>query len=367
MSRAQRARAIAGRAAFGGGGLAALGLLGLGVLRAEAEVARHVIGDDSGVPQEDSGRYGAGVGEPLCLLILGDSTAAGVGADSASTTVGATVATGIAAMTGRPVDLVNASRSGATSEALPAQVEMGLADMHQPDVAIIMVGANDVKERLDLADSIRHLSAAVHALQALGVKVVVGTCPDLGTIRPVPQPLRWLAQRWSRDLAAAQTVAVVEAGARTVSLGDLIGPDFHAMPTELFSSDRFHPSSAGYARAAAALLPSVSDALGLNTPDSGRSPDRRRGEAVEPLAQAAERAVDDPGTEVSGAVVDGQYRGARGRWAQLLRRQRANVDDAPDESSDDDPRGADAEAMNSETPEPASAESGASNGPSEAS
>ncbi|UJH70609.1 GDSL-type esterase/lipase family protein [Ornithinimicrobium sp. INDO-MA30-4] len=93
-----------------------------------------------------------------------------MGADSASTTVGATVATGIAAMTGRPVDLVNASRSGATSEALPAQVEMGLADMHQPDVAIIMVGANDVKERLDLADSIRHLSTAVHALQALESK-----------------------------------------------------------------------------------------------------------------------------------------------------------------------------------------------------
>ncbi|MBW8171951.1 SGNH/GDSL hydrolase family protein [Ornithinimicrobium sp. Arc0846-15] len=346
MSRAQRARSVAGRAAFGGGGLAAMGLLGLGVLRAEAEVARHVIGDEAGVAQEDSGRYGAGVGEPLSLLVLGDSTAAGVGADSASTTVGATIATGIAAMTGRPVDLVNASRSGATSVALPAQVETGLADMHQPDVAIIMIGANDVKERLDLADSIRHLSTAVHALQALGVKVVVGTCPDLGTIRPVPQPLRWLAQRWSRDLAAAQTVAVVEAGARTVSLGDLIGPDFHAMPTELFSSDRFHPSSAGYARAAAALLPSVSDALGLTTPDSGRSLDHRRGEAVEPLAQAAERAVDDPGTEVSGAVVDGQDRGTRGRWAQLLRRQRTGIDTA----------------ANDETPESAvDAESGASN------
>lgn len=325
MSRAERARSIAGRAAYGGGGLAAAGLLGLIVLRAEAEVARHIIGDGPGLAHDDTGRYGAGAGEPLSLLMLGDSTAAGVGAQGPSTTVGATIATGIAALTGRPVDLVNASRSGATSLALPAQVEIGLEALPQPDVAIIMVGANDVKDRLDQADSVRHLSTAVQALRALSVEVVVGTCPDLGTIRPVPQPLRWLAQRWSRDLAAAQTVAVVEAGGRTVSLGNLIGPAFHAMPTELFSNDRFHPSSAGYARAAAALLPSVSTALGLSTPDSDRAPDYRRGEAVEPLARAAERAVDDPGTEVSGAVVDGQVRGARGRWAQLLRRQRSTA------------------------------------------
>src|SRR5690606_26796976 len=93
--------------------------------------------------------------------------------------------------------------------------------------------------------------------------VIVGTCPDLGTIEPVPQPLRLLARRWSRDLAAAQTVAVVEAGARTVSLADMLGTEFATKPTELFAADRFHPSPAGYARAAAALLPSVVDALGL--------------------------------------------------------------------------------------------------------
>ena len=51
----------------------------------------------------------------------------------------------------------------------------------------------------------------------------------------------------SRNLAAAQTVAVVEAGGRTVSLGDILGPAVRAAPDELFSDDRFHPSAAGYA------------------------------------------------------------------------------------------------------------------------
>ena len=86
-------------------------------------------------------------------------------------------------------------------------------------------------------------------LRAAGCEVVVGTCPDLGAIRPIKPPLRWLARRWSRQLAAAQTVAVVEAGGRTVSLGDLLGPAFEADPDRMFGADRFHPSAEGYARA----------------------------------------------------------------------------------------------------------------------
>jgi hypothetical protein len=118
-------------------------------------------------------------------------------------------------------------------------------------------------------------------------------------------------------------VAVVEAGGRTVSMGGLLGPTFRASPLEMFSEDGLHPSSAGYARAAAALLPSVLDALGVRTLDTGRAPDHRRGERVEPLAEAAERAVLDPGSEVSAVDVDGHSRGDRGRWAQLLRRNRS--------------------------------------------
>lgn len=325
MRRAIKARDVAARAAYGGGGLAAAGLAGVAVLRAEAEIARRVIGDGPGVSQDDNGTYGAGVGEPLRLLVLGDSTASGVGAASPRETIGATVAIGVAALTGKPVHLRNASRSGATSQALPAQAERGLELMPDAQVALVMIGSNDVKERLDEAEAVRCLSQAVATLRDAGVEVVVGTCPDLGTIRPVPQPLRWLAQRWSRDLAAAQTVAVVEGGGRTVSLGDLLGPDFHTLHEELFSPDRFHPSSAGYARAAAVMLPSVCDALGLVTTQSGRVPDRHRNETVQPLPSAAEHAVADPGSEVSGAVVDGHPRSARGRWATLLLRRHRPV------------------------------------------
>jgi len=186
---------------------------------------------------------------------------------------------------------------------------------------------------------------AVRALRTAGAEVVVGTCPDLGTIEPVAQPLRLLARRWSRDLAAAQTVAVVEAGGRTVSLGDLLGPEFAERPHELFSADRFHPSPAGYARAGAALLPSVCAALGLWAgADDHRGPDVRRGEGISPVAVAAVQAVRDPGTEVSATAVGGQPRGPRGRWAMLLRRRRAPVTDGSELEGDDgipEPEGGD--------------------------
>ena len=259
MGRARRARKIAATAAYGGGGLAAagaaLGALGWGVIKGEAALARRVIGSPFDDSPDDNGIYGAGRGEPIDVVVLGDSSAAGMGADEPHETVGAIIASGVSALTGRRVRLTNRAVVGAESSDLERQLANALEDVLAPNVVLIMVGANDVTHRIERSTSVRQLEQTVRRIRALGSEVVVGTCPDLGTIQPIQQPLRSLMKRWSRDLAAAQTVAVVEAGGRTVSLGDLIGPEFDESPHEMFSKDRFHPSAAGYARAAAALLP----------------------------------------------------------------------------------------------------------------
>jgi lysophospholipase L1-like esterase len=250
------------------------------------------------------------------------------------------------------VRLTNTAVIGAESSGLELQLANALDQVSRPHVAIIMIGANDVTHRIDKSVAVRHLETTVQALRELGTEVVVGTCPDLGTIQPIPQPLRLIGRRWSRDLAAAQTVAVVEAGGRTVSLGDLLGPEFYERPHEMFSADRFHPSPAGYARAAAALLPSVYAALGVwaGEPTEERHPDMRRGEGVGPVAVAAEHAVRDPGTEVSATQIAGQSRGPRGRWAMLLRRPHKAVPD-PRPSLAVDGHPIDGEAAHSERSE----------------
>ena len=342
MSRASRARRIAAAAAFGGGGLTFIGALGVGVVAAEATLARRWIGQPFGITGPDAdGIYGPGPGDPLDLAVLGDSSAGGLGADGPEHTPGAILACGLAEVADRPVRLTNVAVVGAESTGLAAQVDALLGRVSVPHVAVIMIGANDVTHRVRPAVAVRSLSAAVGRLREAGAEVVVGTCPDLGTIEPVAQPLRTIARRWSRELAAAQTIAVVEAGGRSVSLADILGREFAADPRVLFSADRFHPSSAGYARMAATLLPSVCAAAGF-WPDGGheRGPELRRGEGVVPVAQAAVEAADDPGTEVAAIRVAGLDRGPLGRWARVLRRRRQplpevqgprrDADDAPD-------------------------------------
>ncbi|MZE80041.1 SGNH/GDSL hydrolase family protein [Streptomyces sp. SID5475] len=297
VSRARVARRIAAAAAYGGGGAGLLGGAAVGLLLAEMRWARRLVGVPDGEPPRADGCYGASFAllsdrEPLRLGFLGDSTAAGQGVHRARETPGALLASGLAAVAERPVLLRNVALSGAMSGDLDRQVSLLLADRTQvPHTCVIMIGANDVTNRVPAAQSVRLLSDAVRRLREAGCQVVVGTCPDLGTIEPVYQPLRWVARRLSRQLAAAQTIGVVEQGGRTVSLGSLLGPEFEANPRELFGPDNYHPSAEGYATAAMAVLPTLCAALGL-WPEERL--DVSRAEGILPVAQAAARAASAP-------------------------------------------------------------------------
>ncbi len=321
MSRASSARRIAAAAVYGGGGLAGLGIAGFGVLVAEARIARRAIGRPFGVVGPDAtGVYGDAPGPVLDLAMLGDSTAVGLGAEDARHTPGAVLAGGLAALARRPVRLSVAAAVGAETRDLDAPIDRLFLRTPTPHAAVIMVGANDITHRLKPAESVRSLDAAVRRLRERGTQVVVGTCPDLGTVEPIPQPLRYLTRRWSRQLAAAQTVAVVEAGGRTVSLGSILGPTF-ARDRSLFSVDEFHPSAAGYAAAAAVLLPSIADALGVWPAAADRGLRNLRRDTVRPVARAAARAAGRTGTEVQATAVRGSDTGPRGPWARLRRRR----------------------------------------------
>ncbi|MGC9666757.1 SGNH/GDSL hydrolase family protein [Planosporangium sp. 12N6] len=312
-------RRIATAGAFGAGSLTAAGAALTGLIVGQAMLARRVIPIAEAPPPRGDGRYGAEHdGDPVTLVVLGDSTAAGYGADSARNTPGALLAAGLAEQLRRPVSLRCLAVVGAESRSLDPQVERALEI--GPDLAVILVGGNDVTHRRPVSEAIDHLVAAVRSLRQAGTDVVVGTCPDLGTIQPIQPPLRWLARRWSRQLAAAQTVAVVEAGGRTVSLADLLSPAFTAEPDRMFAWDRFHPSGDGYGVAAAALLPTMVAALTDEDRDRQTGSRLRRGEGVRSLADAAVEAVGHAGTEVSAARVDGHDHGPAGAWAQLRRR-----------------------------------------------
>lgn len=256
-------------------GAALLGALGgRELLRRQAAHTRRLIGTPLGeVALDADKKYKRKHGDTLDLLVVGDSIAAGLGAELPRETFGARLATRLATATHRTVRLRTVAVVGSESSALAGQLAT-LPPSYRPELAVVVVGGNDVTHRVPVGDSARHLAEAIATLRALGAEVVVGTCPDLGALRAVPQPLRALGSRASRQLAAAQAVAGVAAGAHVVSLSEVVGPYFVTDPEEMFSLDRFHPSAAGHKRTAKALLPSLLAALGseVELPPGHRAP-----------------------------------------------------------------------------------------------
>ena len=238
-----------------------------GLLTTQSRRARTVIGVPRDRPHNADGVYlpdGAGPvarGEALVFAVFGDSSAAGLGAESADRLPGVRLARGLAEELGRPVRLVTHAVSGSRTTHLAGQVDAALTD--PPHVALVLVGGNDVTARLGIAESAALLAAQVDRLVRAGVSVLVGTCPDLGAVRPIPQPLREVASRYSRALAKAQAKALAGSGAVVVPMAALLTGHFLDRPDELFSPDRFHPNGAGYALAADVLLAPLCAAAGL--------------------------------------------------------------------------------------------------------
>ena len=241
-----------------------LGIAGRHLFQMQARSARTLIGKPLGeVALRADRTYKKKYGERIELLMLGDSIAAGLGAEQPGQTLGGQLAKRLAKDTKRAVRLYTAAGVGAETSMVRAQLA-ALPAGYQADVAVIIVGGNDVTHRVRTSVAGRHLAEVIEALQAHGTEVVVGTCPDLGTLTAVPQPLRAVGGRASRQLAAEQREVATRLGAHAVSLADVVGPFFIAQPDAMFSIYRFHPSGAGYRRTAKALLPSVLASLGYS-------------------------------------------------------------------------------------------------------
>jgi lysophospholipase L1-like esterase len=210
MTRARAARRLAAAALVGGGGLGLLGGGAVGLLKLQAGHARTKIGVSDDRPPTPDGVYGAELpGDPIRFVMLGDSTGVGYGMKRAEDTPPALFGEGLSQIAGRPVEVSSRAVVGALSTDLAEQI--ALAVPSRPEVAVIVVGANDVTHVKNISGAVAALGEAVRTLRENGCEVVVGTCPDLGTVRPLPQPLRLVARTVSRRLAAAQMISVVEA------------------------------------------------------------------------------------------------------------------------------------------------------------
>jgi lysophospholipase L1-like esterase len=257
------------------GALASTGTVYLGarnLLVGQATHARTIIPRAWDIPPRADGVYTRGGGPvqrwqrgmpvDMHLMIFGDSTATGYGCASAEEVPGVRIARGLAEQTGKRVRLSTKAIVGATSKGVCGQVDAMFVAGSPPDAAVMMLGANDVTALNGISQSARRLELTVRKLRARGAVVVVGTCPDLGVISAIPQPLRSIASARGQRLARAQAGAVRSAGGVPVPLAQLLAAHFRSMPEQMFSADGFHPSAAAYEMAAEHLLLALCDALG---------------------------------------------------------------------------------------------------------
>jgi lysophospholipase L1-like esterase len=182
---------------------------------------------------------------PVRLAVFGDSTAAGVGAARHQEALAGQLGAMLADQTGREVSWRAVARSGVTSRTAKDLVP-GLVDGDWgPDVVVLLIGVNDLKNLRRLHDWDRDVPALLAAIDTVtgGTPVVVSGMAPVTRFPALPQPLRAvMAMR-----AAAMDTVLRRAADRHVPVNPaMIGDGF-------FAEDGFHPSSSGY-RAWADLL-----------------------------------------------------------------------------------------------------------------
>lgn len=218
------------------------------------------------------------------LAMLGDSMAAGRGAQRRTETPAARLADQLRA-DGLTVTTRVFAVSGARSSALAAQVDAAVT--WRPRVAVIVIGANDLIHRTRASRAAHDLAEAVRRLRSAGAEVVVAPAPDLSALPDTPLGLKPVLRSASMLLRDCQIGAALAAGAH-VADRDHATAEVFAADRSLFCPDRFHPSSAGYAVIAEALRPVVTAALQAHEDRAGkaRRTSRTSGQAASGSATA---------------------------------------------------------------------------------
>lgn len=177
-------------------------------------------------------------GPPLRLLVLGESTAVGVGVERLQDALVGQLAAALAQRSGRPVTWRVCGENGIT--AVQAQARLLPQALEQPvDLALLVFGVNDSTHLTSLARWQAALAGMATALQAHGAQVAFSSVPPLQHFSALP----WLLRRllgWRAGLLDA----------RLRQLAGRLGAGHHAIELEFAAAylarDGYHPSALGY-------------------------------------------------------------------------------------------------------------------------
>lgn len=207
---------------------------------------------------ELGGTFGPPDGEPIRFVVLGDSTAAGLGAGDPEHAY-ATVLSERLGAAGYRVDLFAHGVSGARVKDV-ADEQVALALAAEADLIFIGIGANDSTHLTPLDDISSHMDRALTELDKTDATVVIAGPPDMRAHAWL-EPLRSIVGWRGRNVAARIEAVAHDHGLLTVPLAERAGPYFAAHPEEAYGADDFHPGPNGYRAWADAIYPVLVRAL----------------------------------------------------------------------------------------------------------
>ena len=200
------------------------------------------------LPEAGGDRRGSvGEGRSLRVLIVGDSSGAGVGVKTQDLALAGHLSRTLAALVPRRIDWVLHAKSGITT----AQA-LALVQAERPaaaDVAVVVLGVNDVVDQVPSHRAVVQRAALADWLREhAGVRhVVFAPLPPMHQFPLLPQPLRWVAGRdAARHNAAAARWAATRDDVSHVSIAIDLGP-------QNMADDGFHPGEPVYRTCGEAL------------------------------------------------------------------------------------------------------------------
>lgn len=210
-------------------------ILGPALLWQGAKVRRNILR----MPEPQGPRVGRkGQGEPLSILLLGDSSVAGVGAETQHD-----------ALSGRLVQWLQdqhcvdwqviATTGWTTEDALDA---LGKTAPRQIDVAVLSLGVNDVTTETGISAWINTYATLIDTLRQDWQPrlMILSGLPPMGQFPSLPQPLRWYMGQQAK------------AHQRALFSRFAADPDFACLPlvfdldVAAMAEDGFHPGPMVY-------------------------------------------------------------------------------------------------------------------------
>jgi lysophospholipase L1-like esterase len=210
--------------------------------------ARHVRRTALRLPEAPGARSGlVGEGAPLLrVLVVGDSSAAGVGVADQAQALALPLAHRLHETIHAPVGWQLVARSGVdTREALAL---VAASELAPADVLVTVLGVNDATGQTTPSDYLKRMTSLVAAVrERTGARwTVCCGLPPMRLLTAMPHPLRWYLGRCSDVLDGALQHWAAQQGHGFLSLRFTADPAFLA-------DDGFHPAPALYPHWAARL------------------------------------------------------------------------------------------------------------------